>query len=228
MKVIESKPQKPVFKPAAKKEGFKPKPNNNNGKKPFNKNQNKNFQPKKVVASKIKKQHCLKNMSVENYPDKRMYRLSIIFGSSVICDTFVIDGPFVTSVVAFRDKLLSSYKDLTNLLNQTVASGMLPRPYTKILENTHEGVLKGENNDIIHMLTRRAYTPVENVEGLEFPSIISFPIQPGSPVKGVTKRITVRINYVKNPNFSLKKKAKKPDEVKKVKPRKIVVVKKNK
>lgn len=228
MKAIESKPQKPVFKPKVENKGFKP--NNNNGKKPFNKNQGKNFkqQPKKVMASKVKKQHCLKNISVENYPDKRMYRLSIIFGSSVVCDTFVVEGPFVASVVAFRDKLLNSYKDLTNILNSFVTSGMIPRPYTKVLENTHEGVLKGENNDIIHMLTRCIYTPAQNTEGLEFPSIVSFPIKPGSPVKGVTKRITVRINYVKNPNFSLKKKEKKDTGVKKVKPRKIVVIKKNK
>lgn len=226
MKAIESKPQKPVFKPAVKKEGFKP---TNNGKKPFNKNQGKKQPPKKIIPSKVKKQHCLKHMSVDQYPDKRMYRLSIIFGSSVLCDTFVVDGPFVASVVTFRDKLLNSYKDLTNILNQTIAGGMIPRAFTKILDTTHEGVLKGENNDVIHMLTRCVYTPLKDVEGLEFPSIVSFPIQPGSPVKGVTKRITIRINYVKNPNFSLKKKVKEKEPgVKKVKPRKIVVVKKNK
>ena len=180
------------------------------GKPSFQKGKQLGGKPKvnKVPASTIKKKKSLKYISISDFPDKRMYRLSIIFGSTVLCDTFIVDEPFNTSVVETRDKIGLSYNDLLKLLDKSIVGGMLPRPFTKIWDSTHTGILEGENNDIVHNLTRDVFTPGPNSKDVEFPSIVSYNINPGAPVKNVTKRVVVRLNYVANPNFELKKKEK--------------------
>lgn len=212
-------------KPQPNKGGYKKPYDKNQNRKPYNKNNTK--QPVKKKAAFIKKQASLKHIPMSELPEKRMYRLSIIFGSSVVCDTFVVEEQISTAVVKTRDKILNSYQDLLKLLGNDIVSGMLPRPYTKEMENSHKGILEGNNMDIIHKMVRALFTPGENDKDVEFPTVVSFTIQPGMPVKGVTKRISVRLNYIKNPNFSPKKAAKKEPEIKKPTPRKIVIVKKN-
>lgn len=162
-------------------------------------------QQQKPKNSIIKKKTGLKPVPIQNYKDKRMYRLSIIFGSTVVADTFIIDVPFATSMVTFRDKLLASYQDLLKLLDKQVGSSMLPKPYTKILETTDKGIVEGDNKDIIHKITTELYTPTANPQELCFNSVVSCTIAPGSVIKGVTKRIIIRVNHVNNPNFSPKK-----------------------
>lgn len=221
-KVVVVNRNKPGDKPV--KEYIAKKPQQKTG---FKKQQPQQQKPKNSV---IKKKAGLKPMPIQNYKDKRMYRLSIIFGSTVVADTFIIDVPFATSMVKFRDKLLASYQDLLKLLDKQVGSSMLPRPYTKILETTDKGIVEGANKDIIHKITTELYTPTTNPQDLCFNSIVSCTIAPGYAIKGVTKRIIVRVNHVNNPNFSPKKTTKKSDkaENKKQPAKKKIIVKKNK
>lgn len=199
----EVKSKKPmVTKSGPKNIGNKPQPRD-----PYKKQQPREFnKSEKPKASTIKKKKSLKYMSISDFPDKRMYRLSIIFGSTVLCDTFIVNEPFATSVVQMRDGIALSYNDLTKLLDKSISGGMIPRPFTKIWEGTHKGIMEGENNDIIHTLTRDVFTPGPNTKDIEFPTVVSYNINPGTPSKKVTKRIVVRLNYVTNPNFEPKKK----------------------
>ena len=212
IKNLQTKPQfNPQWKPKAK-------PN-------FNKaNGQNNTKPK--PKQKVKVGSINKQFSLENIPDRRMYRISIIFGSSVVCDTFVVDGPFLTSVVEFRNKLSTSYQDLCRILNNLVVADMLPRLWLKELEHTHEGILNGKNTDIVHRITKDMYTPKDDGNNLVFPSVISYGIIPGTPVRNVSKRVIIRFNYVYNPNFEPKKKKEKsvkPKQPKQVKTTKKVV-----
>lgn len=208
---------KPVNEYIAKKPQQKPN---------FKKQQPQQQKPKNSV---IKKRTGLKPKPIQEYKDKRMYRLSIIFGSTVVADTFIIDVPFATSMVTFRDKLLASYQDLLKLLDKQVRSSMLPKPYTKILETTDKGIVEGANKDIVHKITTELYTPTTNPQDLCFNSVVSCTIVPGHAIKGITKRIIVRVNHVNNPNFSPKKAKKaetKQTTDKKRAPKKIVIKKK--
>lgn len=180
-----------------------PKPFRNKPRDPYFKDQKPKPKP-----STIKKKKSLKYISIGELPTKRMYRLSIILGSTILCDTFTVDEPFATSVVSTRDKINESYRDLTKLLDKNISGGMLPRIFDKIWDTTHKGIMEGENNDIIHNIVRDLFTPGPNTKDVEFPSIISYSITPGKPSKDVTKRVVIRLNYVTNPNFEPKKKVK--------------------
>lgn len=203
----------------------KPYVNKQNGKKPFQKRDNK--KPQVSKKSSIKKRTGLKYIDMGKLPDKRMYRISIIFGSTTIADTFIVDKPYVTSMVAFRDKLLASYQDLLKLVNKDVIEGMILKPYTKELPTSDVDIINDVNKDVVHRITQVLYTASDKSNSLEFPTIVNVSVRPGNVVKGVTKRIVIRLNYVHNPNFSPKKSvSENKKQVKKPQPRKMVVVSK--
>lgn len=215
---------KKPHKPYNKINGGK-KPYNGGGKKPLNKKGGKPMNKQNNFAkSRVKRKVGLQYVDMETLPDKRMYRISIIFGSTTIADTFIVNKPYIESMVIFRDKLLESYQDLLRLLDKEVVEKMLLRPYTKELPDDIDGIVNGKNSDIVHRIVQELYTASDDQTTLSFPTIINAAITPGCQLKGVTKRLMVRLNYVKNPNFAPKKAIKK--EPKQVKPRKIVVIKK--
>ena len=217
---------KKQYKPYNKMNGKKP---NTVNKKPFNNKKGGKPNGKPSGKTSIKKRVGLQYVDMATLPDKRMYRISIIFGSTTIADTFIVDKPYIESMVTFRDKLLESYQDLLKLLDKEVVEKMLLKPYTKELPNDIEGIVSGKNTDIVHRIVQELYTASDDQSSLFFPTIVNAAINPGCQLKGVTKRLMVRLNYVKNPNFAPKKAVKEnKSQPKKAKPRKITVVKKNK
>lgn len=213
--------QQPKFNKAKNNGNVKYKQQNNNGKKPFKSNYSKNGKPpfkadnvkrKQQSAGNtyptIKKKLKLKPTLLKDIPDRRIYRLAFIFGSTQLIDIFTIEEPFLQSMVPFRDKLLKSYQDLLKLISADVVSGMLPRPNAKNLPVTDADILSMDKKDIIHSLTVDICDPVVDGMDVKFCSVASYRIQPGMVVNGVTKRVAVRVNLIRNPNFELKQPAK--------------------
>lgn len=210
--------QQPKFNKAKPNSNVKYK-QNNNGKKPFKPNNNKNgkppFKPDNVKRKPagntyptIKKKLKLKPTLLKDIPDRRLYRLAFVFGSTQLIDIFTVEEPFLQSMVSFRDKLLKSYQDLLKLISADVISGMIPRPNTKNVPMTDADILSMEKKDIIHNLTVDICDPVVDGMDVKFCSVASYRIQPGTVVNGVTKRVAVRVNLIRNPNFEMKQPAK--------------------
>lgn len=191
---------------------FKPK-----GNKPFNPkqgNKNPNFKPnnnngnQKPVFSTIKKKLGLQPVGLETImtSERRMYRVSIIFGSTVVADTFTVEGRFTNAMIPFRDKLLRSLTSLFKLLNKDVVRDMIPRINYKNMPVAEADIISMERKDLLHSLTYDVHD-IHQVNGKSLVNtVISYRINPGSIVNGVTKRVVIRVKQVKDPNFNPKKK----------------------
>lgn len=173
--------------------------------KTFNKFNKDNKKDKPVAKSTVVKKLALKHTDATKLPKKRMYRLNILIGSSVVCDTFVVDVDIMNSMVAFRDKLSKAYDDLLKLLNPLVANGMLPKPFKGELPISDDDIMSMPRKDIIHNLVSDMYQPDEKSSGLNLPSIVRYKIKPGAKVKDVSKRIIIGLNFVPEANFTPKK-----------------------
>lgn len=168
------------------------------------------YNKKSASYAKIKKVTGLKKTKVTSISKRRMYRLSVIFGSTVLADTFTLDKPFGESVMDLRDKVLRSYSDLTTLISSDVKASLLPKVVFDIKKrvNNTDDLFKVKYKDPVDAIVNEAYKHevINNV--LSFPTIVNIKIKPGKKVKGVSSRVVVRLNLVTEPNFAPKKKRK--------------------
>lgn len=161
-----------------------------------------------AAHTKIKKISGLNLVKVTTISKRRMYRLSVIFGSTVLSTTFTIDKVFGESVMDLRDKVLKSYSNLITLVSNDVKSSLLPRVVfdTKKRVDNSEDLFAIENKDVVDSIVNAAYSHEVKDNVLMFPSIVNAKIHPGKKVNNVSSRVVVRLNLIAEPNFTPKKK----------------------
>lgn len=168
------------------------------------------FNKKPAAYAKIKKVTGLKKTKITSISKRRMYRLSVIFGSTVLADTFTLDKPFGESVMDLRDKILRSYSDIITLISSDVKASLLPKVVFDIKKraNNSDDLFNVKYKDLVDALVNEAYRHEVINDILMFPTIVNIKIQPGKKVKGVSSRVVARLNLVEQPNFAPKKKRK--------------------
>lgn len=157
--------------------------------------------------AKIKKVAGLKLVNVTSISKRRMYRLSVIFGSTVLSSTFNINKVFGESVMDLRDKVLKSYNNLVALVGNDVKSTLLPRVVFDIKKrvDNSEDLFAAENKDVVDSIVNTAYSHEVKNNVLMFPSIVNVKIHPGKKITNVSSRVVIRLNLIAEPNFTPKK-----------------------